>query len=110
MERISGRSDDMIILRGVNVFPTQIEEQVMKCDGLDTHYQIELNQGQRMATMRVHVEVSANALEDNVRNDAAKRLQHAIKENVGVSTEIIVHDPGQIPRSEGKAQRVIDNR
>ncbi len=111
MERITGRSDDMIILRGVNVFPTQIEEQVIKCDGLSAHYQIELSQNGRMSSMCVHVETLADATADKESRQAtAKKLQHEIKDSVGVTTQVIVHDTGGVPRSEGKAHRVIDNR
>jgi len=109
MERITGRSDDMIILRGVNIFPTQIEEQILKCAGLAPHFQIELTRAGRMDDMVVHVEAVPQAA-DAARAAAAKELAHHIKSVVGVSTKIVVHDPNGIQRSDGKAKRVVDNR
>ena len=110
MEKITGRSDDMIILRGVNVFPTQIEEQILKCAGLAPHFQIELTREGRMDGMIVHCEATAAAASDDGRKASAKELAHHIKSVVGVSTKITVHQPGGAPRSEGKAKRVVDNR
>ncbi|WP_417599751.1 phenylacetate--CoA ligase PaaK [Pararhodobacter oceanensis] len=110
MEKITGRSDDMIILRGVNVFPTQIEEQILKCAGLAPHFQIELLNTGRMDSMCVHVEATMAAAESAAREASAKELAHHIKSVVGVSTKITVHDPGGAARSEGKAKRVVDNR
>ena len=110
IEKITGRSDDMIILRGVNVFPTQIEEQILKCAGLAPHFQIELTRSGRMDTMTVHVECAEDHAASEARAVTAKELAHHIKSVVGVSTRIEVRDPGGIARSEGKARRVIDNR
>lgn len=110
MEKITGRSDDMIILRGVNVFPTQIEEQILKCKGLAPHFQIELTRSGRMDNMVVHVECQKDAADAQARAFSIKELAHHIKGVVGVSCAINVMDPGSIQRSEGKAKRVIDNR
>ncbi|AVW93692.1 MULTISPECIES: phenylacetate--CoA ligase PaaK [Roseobacteraceae] len=110
IEKITGRSDDMIILRGVNVFPTQIEEQILKCKGLSPHFQIELTRAGRMDTLTVHVECAPGSSDESTREASAKELAHHIKSVVGVSTKIDVQDPEQIARSEGKAKRVIDNR
>lgn len=110
MEKISGRSDDMMILRGVNVFPTQIEEQILKCKSLAPHFYIELWRSGRMDSMTVHVECLPGFAEDGARSAAAKELSHHIKSVVGVSTSIKVCDPMSLPRSEGKAKRVVDNR
>jgi len=110
MEKITGRSDDMIILRGVNVFPTQIEEQLMATDGLAPHFQIELHQSGRMDAMRVHVEAMPDAADAASKTAAAGMLTKRIKDIVGISAEITVADPGGAPRSEGKAKRVVDNR
>ncbi len=110
MEKITGRSDDMIILRGVNVFPSQIEEQLMATGGLAPHYQLELYRAGRLDAMRVHVEALPHAADDASKDAAARMLYKRIKDIVGVSTEIIVADPGGVARSEGKARRVIDNR
>ncbi|MEO9517389.1 MAG: phenylacetate--CoA ligase PaaK [Paracoccaceae bacterium] len=110
MEKITGRSDDMIILRGVNVFPTQIEEQVLATDGLANHFQIELTKPERLDIMRVHVECLPNAADETARAAAASALTKRIKDIVGVSTVVDVGSPGTVERSQGKARRVIDNR
>ncbi|MFW8636483.1 phenylacetate--CoA ligase PaaK [Cribrihabitans pelagius] len=110
MEKITGRSDDMIILRGVNVFPSQIEEQLMATGGLAPHYQIELYKSGRMDAMRVFVEADPDKADELSRTAAARMLSKRIKDVVGVSTEIIVGDPGSVERSQGKAKRVVDNR
>jgi len=110
MEKVTGRSDDMIILRGVNVFPTQIEEQVMAIDTLAPYFQIELYKSGRMDAMRVHVEALPDTAEDAARNTSANTLSNKIKEIIGVSTEVVVGEPGTVARSQGKAVRVVDNR
>ena len=110
MEKITGRSDDMIILRGVNVFPSQIEEQLMATGGLAPHYQIELYKSGRMDAMRVYVEANPDATDELSKTAAARMLTKRIKDMVGVSTEIIVGEPGEVERSQGKAKRVVDNR
>lgn len=111
IEKITGRSDDMMILRGVNVFPTQIEEQILKCTGLAPHFQIELTKGKnRMDNMMIHVECTEERASEDARHASAVELAHHIKSVVGVTTRITVHDPNGIARSEGKAKRVIDNR
>lgn len=110
MEKITGRSDDMIILRGVNVFPSQIEEQLMATGGLAPHYQIELYKAGRMDAMRVFVEANPDATDELSKTAAARMLTKRIKDMVGVSTEIIVGEPGEVERSQGKAKRVVDNR
>ena len=110
MEKITGRSDDMIILRGVNVFPTQIEEQVMATGGLAPYFQIELFKSGRMDAMRVFVEATPNAADELSKTAAARMLTKHVKDMVGVSTEVVVGDPGSVARSQGKAVRVLDNR
>jgi len=110
MEKITGRSDDMIILRGVNVFPTQIEEQVVATGGLAPHFQIELYKSGRMDAMRVYVEANPDAMDNLSKTAAARMLTKHIKDMVGVSTEVIVGNPGDVARSQGKAVRVVDNR
>ncbi len=110
MQKVTGRTDDMIILRGVNVFPTQIEEQILKCAGLAPHFQIELARKGRMDSMTVHVECTPQAVDANARAAAAKELAHHIKSVVGISTAVEVRDPGSVERSMGKAKRVIDKR
>jgi phenylacetate-CoA ligase len=109
MERITGRSDDMMIVRGVNVFPTQIEEQILAIAGLAAHYQIVLTRSQRLDAMEVMVEALPHASGDG-RAALAARLETRIKGMVGVSAVVTVLDPGGIERSQGKARRVIDKR
>ena len=110
MEKITGRSDDMIILRGVNVFPTQIEEQILKVEGLAPHYQIELVKNGPMDAMIVHVEATETTASEAEREAFAARLGEHIKGVVGVSAQIDVRVPGGIERSMGKAVRVLDKR
>ncbi|MCP4562430.1 MAG: phenylacetate--CoA ligase [Bosea sp.] len=110
IEKITGRTDDMMILRGVNIFPTQIEEQLLKCGGLAPHFQIELVRAGRMDDMVVHVEAMPHAADAAARASSAKELAHHIKSVVGVSTKIEVGDPDSVERSAGKARRVVDNR
>ncbi len=107
MEKVTGRSDDMIILRGVNVFPTQIEEQLLKCKGLAPHFQIELTREGRMDALTVHCEHMGEA---GSAGASAKELAHHIKSVVGITARIEVHEPEGVARSQGKAQRVVDNR
>ncbi|WP_424985724.1 phenylacetate--CoA ligase PaaK [Microbulbifer sp. S227A] len=110
MEKVTGRSDDMIILRGVNVFPTQIEEQLMTVHGLAPHFQIVLSRPDRMDEMLVQVEAIAGFSSNEERVHAAADLKGKVKRNVGVSIKVDVADPGGVARSQGKAVRIIDNR
>ncbi|MDF0603066.1 phenylacetate--CoA ligase [Psychromarinibacter sp. C21-152] len=110
IEKITGRSDDMIILRGVNIFPTQIEEQILKCAGLAPHFQIELTREGRMDAMAVHVECTPERASAEARAATAAELRHHVKSVLGVTARIEVHNPEAVARSEGKAKRVVDNR
>ncbi|MFT5784684.1 MAG: phenylacetate-CoA ligase [Ascidiaceihabitans sp.] len=110
MEKVTGRSDDMIILRGVNVFPTQIEEALLACPGLAPHFQIELTKPDRMDQMRVITEASDAAMGAEDRETARRTLAAAIKQSVGISVKIDVMDAGGVARSEGKAVRILDKR
>ena len=110
MEKVTGRSDDMIILRGVNVFPTQIEEQLMAVQGLAPHFQIELSRPDRMDELKVLTEATEGFSSNEDRVHAAADLAHRIKAAIGVSVKIEVADPGGVERSQGKAVRIIDNR
>ena len=101
MEKVTGRSDDMMILRGVNVFPTQIEEQLMKVPQLAAHFQIELVKKGPMDHMIVHVEGA---------QEAGKTLAALIKTNIGITAEVRAGADHSVVRSQGKAVRVIDNR
>lgn len=110
MEKVTGRSDDMIILRGVNVFPTQIEEAIMATPGLAPHFQIELSRSGRMDEMRVLCEIAQTGAAADARETAARALAHRVKQTVGISVKVTVSDIGGVARSEGKAVRIVDNR
>ncbi len=110
IEKITGRSDDMIILRGVNIFPTQIEEQIFKCKGLSPHYQIKLSREGRMDKMSVLCEATADGASPEERRISAVELTHHIKSVIGVTVRVDVGEPGQIARSQGKAVRLLDER
>ena len=109
MDKITGRSDDMLIIRGVNVFPTQIEEQLLSIPELSPHYFIEVRKDGHLDAIEVNVELSVSAGPDQA-GGAEQVLRQRIKSYIGVSATIRVHQPGGIPRSEGKAKRVIDKR
>ena len=107
MDKITGRSDDMLIIRGVNVFPTQIEEQLIAIDGLAPHYLIELEKQGNMDALTVFVEPELGY--NDIKNQCFE-LQQKIKTLIGVSASIVAQAAGSIPRSEGKANRVNDKR
>jgi phenylacetate-CoA ligase len=110
MARIRGRSDDMLIIRGVNVFPSQIEELVLRITGLSPHYQLELTREGYLDALTVHVECLGELSSEDARARAARDLAHSVKSYVGVSVTIKVHEPGAIGRSVGKAKRLLDRR
>jgi len=107
--KITGRSDDMLIIRGVNVFPSQIEEQLLAIEALAPHYYIELSKHGHMDAVEVHTELTKPGAADD-QDEAARVLKQRIKSYIGISAKVTVHEPGTIPRSEGKAKRVIDIR
>ncbi len=109
IEKITGRSDDMLIIRGVNLFPTQIEEILVQLDALSPHYQLELYKKGNLDAVKVHCERSPQA-DNEAGLAAASQLAKTVKATIGVSIEPVIHDPGSVARSEGKAQRVIDKR
>ena len=110
MAKVTGRSDDMMIVRGVNVFPSQIEEQVLAIEALSPHYQIELSRAGSLDKLTINVELDPINVASNNPNDVASSLTHRVKTFIGVSADVVLHDEGGVPRSQGKAQRVIDNR
>jgi phenylacetate-CoA ligase len=114
MSKITGRSDDMLIVRGVNLFPSQIEEQILRDKRLSANYQLVLTREGHMDNLEVRCEVQreiSGALSQDLTSAIAKELQHHIKTNVGVSTRITVMPFDGIPRTlTGKARRVIDER
>jgi phenylacetate-CoA ligase len=111
MARITGRSDDMLIIRGVNVFPGQIEEALLKIAGLTPHYQLEITREAHLDQLAVRVECLAGLAADGAaRGRLERELQHHIKSALGLATHVQVCDPGTIERSAGKARRVVDRR
>ena len=110
MDKITGRSDDLIILRGVNVFPSQIEEHILKIDGISPHYQIELSKSGPLDVMKVRVEAVPGNEDADRRGVLAAQLAENIKQNIGISAEIDVTPVGKVDRSAGKAVRIIDRR
>ncbi|TAF99006.1 MAG: phenylacetate--CoA ligase [Betaproteobacteria bacterium] len=112
MTKITGRSDDMMIIRGVNVFPTQIEEIILKQPELAPHYLCEITRPQHLDELTIRVEVSPEhaAHGAEIRNVAAEQLANRIKELIGVSARIELVAPGGVERSLGKAKRVVDKR
>ncbi|HSH57497.1 MAG TPA: phenylacetate--CoA ligase PaaK [Halomonas sp.] len=112
IDKITGRSDDMLIIRGVNVFPTQIEEQLLKIEQLSPHYEIEVTRQGNMDMVRVRVEACSNdvARDPVTCEQLAGHLQHAIKTYVGISTKVDVCSVEEVMRSVGKAKRVKDLR
>ena len=111
MEKITGRSDDMMIIRGVNIFPTQIEEQLLKIDSLSPHFQIKLIKDGRMDKMIVYTEhYESEDAEQSYVDNLSANLKKRVKDIVGLSIEVDVGKKGSVPRSEGKAIRVIDER
>jgi len=107
MEKVTGRTDDMMIIRGVNVFPSQIEEQILSVQGLSPHYQIELHKNGNLDSLIVNCEADRSSQDEQA---IAAELSQKIKDIIGISTEINVLPEGGIPRSQGKAQRVVDLR
>jgi len=112
MGKITGRSDDMLIIRGVNVFPSQIEEVILKRAGLSAHYLLEVTREGPLDDLAVLVELkpSHTNASKSERRQLELELQHHIKSYIGVTTEVRVVDPGSVERSVGKAKRVVDKR
>ncbi len=112
MKRITGRTDDMLIIRGVNVYPSQIEAVLVKTESLSPFYQLEVFRDGNMDTMHVNIEASPELAKqgDEAMNRVAQKVAHDIKDLVGVSCHVYVKPVGGVPRSQGKAVRVIDHR
>lgn len=112
MHRVSGRTDDMLIIRGVNVFPSQIESVLMETEGVEPHYQLVVDREDNLDILTVLVEVGELLFSDEVRRlqQLEKAIAKNIKEYLGVSAKVKLVEPKSIARSEGKAVRVIDNR
>jgi len=112
MKKVSGRTDDMLIIRGVNVFPSQIESVLLKSDNLQPHYQLVVDRLENLDTLTVRVEVSDKIFSDEIKNlqNMEAKISKDIKEYLGVSARVKLVEPKTIERSQGKAIRVIDNR
>ena len=110
MEKVTGRSDDMLIVRGVNVFPTQIEEVLLAHPWSSGHFQIVLTREGRMDAMLVRVEARPDGWDGAGMEDEADGVAEAIKAGVGVTARVVVEPPGTLERSVGKAKRVVDRR
>ncbi|MCL1864569.1 MAG: phenylacetate--CoA ligase [Spirochaetes bacterium] len=112
MDRVTGRSDDMLIIRGVNVFPSQIESVLMKFEGIEPHYQIIVDRKGPLDDIEVMVEVNERLFSDEIKvmNDLSKNISNHFKSSLGISAKITLVEPQTIPRSEGKSARVIDKR
>jgi phenylacetate-CoA ligase len=112
MNRVSGRTDDMLIIRGVNVFPSQIESVLMEMDDVEPHYQLLVDREGTLDTLTVMVEVGEQIFSDEVKHlqDLERKISKNIKDYLGVSAKVKLVEPKAIARSEGKAIRVIDKR
>jgi phenylacetate-CoA ligase len=112
MNRVSGRTDDMLIIRGVNVFPSQIESVLMEMEEVEPHYQLVVDREGNLDNLTVMVEVGDHLFSDVVKplQELEKKIAYEIKETIGVSAKVKLVEPKTIARSQGKAVRVIDNR
>lgn len=112
LERMSGRSDDMLIIRGVNVFPSQIESVLITIEGVEPHYQLIVDREENLDTLEVQVEVNEQSFSDEIKvlQGLSTRIQKEIKDMLGVTCKVRLVEPKTIARSEGKAKRVIDKR
>ena len=110
MEKVTGRSDDMVIVRGVNMFPTQIEEQLLKSEALTGHYHIVVTREGRMDEVAVHVEARPEFYVPGAMDREAAVVMSRIKDTIGLTTRIIIEAPGAVERSLGKARRLVDHR
>jgi phenylacetate-CoA ligase len=109
--RVTGRDDDMMIIRGVNVYPSQVEAVLVGCSGVAPHYQIVLTREGALDTMTVEVETTPGAPADDAHHQrTAKEIVGQIKTRLGVSCEVVIKASGEVPRSQGKAVRVKDLR
>ncbi len=112
MEKVTGRSDDMLIIRGVNVFPSQVEAVLLEIDGIEPHYQIMLDRKAALDDVEVRVEVNEKVFSDELKvmSELSKRIADRFRSVLGISAKVTLVEPMSIPRSEGKAVRVIDRR
>ncbi|MFI5756671.1 phenylacetate--CoA ligase PaaK [Streptomyces sp. NPDC051569] len=109
MEKVTGRTDDLVILRGVNLYPTQIEEIVLRTPGVAPHFQLRLTREGRMDALTVRAEARAQA-GPGQRAEAARAIAASVKDGIGVSVGVEIVDPGTLERSAGKSRRIVDLR
>ena len=112
MEKCLGRSDDMLIIRGVNVFPSQVESVLLEMEEASPHYQLIIGRENNLDTMEIRVEINERFWSDSIREleGIRRRIDHNIKSLLGIGAAIKLVEPHSIERSEGKAKRIIDNR
>jgi phenylacetate-CoA ligase len=112
MEKCKGRSDDMLIIRGVNVFPSQIESVLLEMSETEPHYMLIVDRADNLDTLTVQVEVQEQFFSDDIRSlqNLTKKIKSNIESTLGVSVIVQLVEPKSIQRSEGKAHRVIDRR
>jgi phenylacetate-CoA ligase len=112
MERLTGRTDDMLIIRGVNVYPSQIESVIVQIPGLEPHYQILVDRQGSMDMLEVWIEVSPEIFTDNIKGleKLEKKIRGEMESVLGIGVKLKLVEPKAIQRSEGKAQRIIDRR
>ena len=112
MRRVRGRTDDMLIIRGVNVFPSQIESVLMEIEGVSPHYQLIVDREAGLDILEVQIEVSEEMFSDRIQG--LEEWQDVIREEIqsylGIGVKVVLAEPRSLARSEGKAVRVIDNR
>lgn len=112
MGRIMGRSDDMLIIRGINVFPSQIEDVLLQIGDCEPHYQLIITREGTLDSLEVQVEVSDELFSDKIRNleTLSRKIKHKLQSVLQISAKVTLVEPRSIPRSEGKAKRIIDKR
>ena len=112
MNRIKSRSDDMLIIHGVNVFPSQVESALLKIPEIAPHYQIVLSSTETMDLFEIRVELQPESFSDDIRTleTLRKNVLAVIRQIIGLSPKITLCAPNTLPRSEGKIRRVVDNR
>ena len=112
MSRITGRSGDMLIIRGVNVFPSQVESVILELEEFEPHYMLIVDRKNNLDTLEVQVEVREQFYSDEINRmmELKKKIGHRLQSVLGIAANIKLVEPRSIERSQGKAKRVIDNR
>jgi len=112
MHRILGRTDDMLIIRGVNLFPSQVEQVLLRVDGVEPHYQILVDRRDNLDRLEVRVEMNESLFSDELKfiENKEREIEHALREELLIHSKVKLVEPKSIERSEGKAKRIIDIR